>query len=92
MVKAKQQVTVALEPELGERLAKLEQEEGRSTEALVLAAVERYVEEQELERELADRWAEYKATGMAVPNEEVVEWLQSLGTDQEKPCPKPRRM
>jgi hypothetical protein len=31
---------------------------------------------------------EYKRTGNGVPHEQVREWLDSLGTDQPRPCPK----
>ena len=33
------------------------------------------------------RWEHYKETGESVSNEAMIEWLDSWGTEQEKPCP-----
>jgi predicted transcriptional regulator len=36
--------------------------------------------------------AEYDRTGMGVPADEVAAWLASLGTDNELPRPRPRKL
>ena len=33
------------------------------------------------------RWEAYKATGEVVQHDTVMEWLESWGADNEKPCP-----
>lgn len=38
------------------------------------------------------RWAEYQRTGEAVPWEEVRAWMESWGTPDELPPPKPRKL
>jgi len=32
-------------------------------------------------QETSDRWEEYRTNGKIVPNDEVLEWLDSWGTD-----------
>ncbi|MDY6781691.1 MAG: hypothetical protein SW833_03910 [Cyanobacteriota bacterium] len=34
------------------------------------------------------RWEEYQRTGRAIDHDKVVEWLDSIGTKCELPCPK----
>jgi hypothetical protein len=34
------------------------------------------------------RLQRYRETGHAIPHEEVMAWLESIGTDSELPCPK----
>jgi hypothetical protein len=38
------------------------------------------------------RWAEFQRTGEAVPWEEVHAWMESWGTPEELPPPKPRKL
>jgi hypothetical protein len=40
----------------------------------------------------ARRLADYNATGEGVPWDEVRAWMQSWGTSQELPAPKPRKL
>lgn len=35
------------------------------------------------------RWERYLSTGDAIAHDAVVEWLDSIGTDAERPCPSP---
>lgn len=36
--------------------------------------------------------AEYERDGMAIPGEEILAWLRSIGTDNELPRPLPRKV
>ena len=38
------------------------------------------------------RWAEYQRTGEGVPWEEIRAWMQSWGTPEELPPPRPRKL
>ena len=54
-------------------------------------AIADYVDQQEhfLREKMEEnaRWEAYKATGEHIPNDVVMDWLDSVGTDDEKPCP-----
>ncbi|MEQ1790130.1 MAG: CopG family transcriptional regulator, partial [Rickettsiales bacterium] len=47
--------------------------------------------EEEIERrnqEAAEAWQKYQKTGEFVSNQDMIAWLDTWGTDREKPCPK----
>ena len=82
---------VRLDDQLESRLAALAAKTHRSKSYLAKEALKRYLEEEERkqrENELSmARWKEYQETGETVSNDEMTEWLESWGSDQEKPCP-----
>lgn len=82
---------VRLDEQLESRLAALAEKTHRSKSYLAKEALTRYIEEEERkqrENELTmARWEEYQETGETVSNDDMIEWLDSWGTDQEKPCP-----
>lgn len=82
---------VRLDEELEKRLNTLAAKTNRSKSFLAKEALTRYVEEEERkqrENELTmARWEEYQETGETVNNEDMMDWLDSWGTDEEKPCP-----
>ena len=82
---------VRLDKQLESRLNALAAKTQRSKSFLAKEALTRYVEEEERkqrENELAmARWEEYQETGETDNNEDMVDWLDSWGTDEEKPCP-----
>ena len=82
---------IKLDEETRNRLQTLGQKIDRSPHWLMKTAIEHYLEEQERywqEREEdMKRWQDYQLTGDAVPHSEVSEWLASIGTDDERPCP-----
>ena len=43
---------------------------------------------EEMRQEDMQRWENYLRTGHSIPQEQVAEWLASIGTDHELPCPK----
>lgn len=82
---------VRLDKELEDRLNALAEESQRSKSYLTKEALTRYIEEEE--RKLREnkltlaRWQEYQETGETISNQTVTEWLESWGSEQEKPCP-----
>ena len=82
---------VRLDEQLENRLNALAAKTHRSKSFLAKEALTRYIEEEERkqrENELTmARWEEYQETGETVNNKEMMDWLDSWGTDEEKPCP-----
>lgn len=82
---------VRLDEQLEQRLTALAEKTHRSKSYLAKEALLRYLdaeETKEREKHLAlARWEQYQETGELVSNEAMVDWLDSWGTDQEKPCP-----
>ena len=82
---------VRLDEQLENRLNALAQKTRRSKSFIAKEALTRYIEEEERkqrENELTlARWEEYQETGETISNESMAEWLESWGTEQEKPCP-----
>jgi predicted transcriptional regulator len=39
-------------------------------------------------RESESRWQRYQQTQQGIPHDRVVQWLDSVGTENELPCPK----
>jgi predicted transcriptional regulator len=82
---------IRLDEQLEKRLAVLAEKTQRSKSFVAKEALIRYIEEEERkqrENELTvARWEEYQETGEVVSNDAMVDWLDSWGTEQEKPCP-----
>ena len=82
---------VRLDEDLENRLAALAAKTQRSKSFLAKEALTRYIEVEERkqrENELTmARWEEYQETGETVSNDAMMEWLESWGDEQEKPCP-----
>jgi predicted transcriptional regulator len=82
---------VRLDEQLEKRLSALAEKTQRSKSFLAKVALTRYIEDEERkqrENELTmARWNEFQETGEAVSNESIVNWRESWGTEQEKPCP-----
>jgi RHH-type transcriptional regulator, rel operon repressor / antitoxin RelB len=80
--------SVRLRPDTKQRLAKLAEASGRSSNFLIGDAVEAYVEDQE--RVQAEIRAALKEadSGHYIPHEAMKAWLLSWGTDHELPPPR----
>jgi len=82
---------VRLDQQLENRLNALAQKTRRSKSFIAKEALIRYIgEEERKQREnglTLARWGEYQETGETISNESMVEWLESWGAEQEKPCP-----
>jgi len=83
---------VRLGEQLESRLSALAKKTQRSKSYLAKQALTRYIEEEERKQYENDltlaRWEEYQETGEVLTNASMEKWLNSWGTDQEKPCPK----
>lgn len=82
---------VRLDKELEQRLAALAEKADRSKSYLAKEALRRYIEQEEAKayekQETRDRWERYQETAEVVSNDSVMTWLDSWGSDNEKPCP-----
>jgi len=82
---------VRLDEQLENRLNALAKKSQRSKSFLAKEALVRYIEAEELKQREDEltvaRWEEYQETGETISHKSMVEWLETWGTDQEKPCP-----
>lgn len=82
---------IRLDKQLESRLAALAEKTQRTKSFLAKEALTRYIEDEERkqhENELTlARWEEYQETGETVSHDDMTQWLESWGTDQEKQCP-----
>ncbi|MDZ7783918.1 MAG: CopG family transcriptional regulator [Halioglobus sp.] len=82
---------VRLGEQLEKRLSALAAKKQRSKSFIAKEALTRYIEDEERkqrENELTlARWNEFQETGESISNESMMNWLESWGTEQEKPCP-----
>ena len=85
-------MTVRLKPEVRERLDALARDTKRGTSNLASEAIETYVNLNGWQvAHIKAALAEDEAGGPAVPHEEVMQWIQSWGTDRELPRPQPKK-
>ncbi len=84
-------LTLEFDEETSARLELARRRREVSLEDLVRDALADFLEREEAStNEFAEdnaRWAEYKTTGRSIPNDDVIRWLRSFGTDDEVPCP-----
>lgn len=82
---------VRLSEQLEIRLTALSEKTHRSKSYIAKEALKRYLGEQENKehekQQTLARWEHYQETGETVNNGVMMEWLDSWGTEQEKPCP-----
>ena len=82
---------IRIDESLEHRLDALALRTQRSKSFLAKAALLRYIEEEERKQYENDltvaRWEEYQETGETISHEAMTNWLESWGTDVEKPCP-----
>lgn len=83
--------SVKLEPELKARVQKLALARKRTSHWLMKEAIEQYITREEVReaehRDAVQSWEHYQATGLHVTGDEAIEWLETWGTDNEKPTP-----
>lgn len=83
---------VKLDVAMHTRLKALGERKDRSPHWLMRTAIEEYVvREEAAERERLEdmeRWQRYQLTGHAISHDEAMAWLDSVGGDNELPCPK----
>lgn len=84
--------TLTLDDELEARIEKLAEERGQSADVLVRDAVSQYVDRVEKARahflrEADESWEDFQRTGLHLTGEEVLAWLETWGTEDEKDLP-----
>ena len=83
---------IKLDESIRDRLQALGERAERSPHWLMKTAINQYLDEQERYWQERDedmaRWKEYQMTGEAVSHGDVTKWLDSIGTDEELPCPR----
>jgi predicted transcriptional regulator len=85
-------ISARIDRKLSERLARGARQVKRSKSSLVALAIENYLEIQAQDLALIKYTRDAVRAGEpTVPNEEVMRWLKSWGTENELPMPSARR-
>lgn len=84
-------LAVKLDEDTRRRLQALGSLRDRSPHWLMRTAIMEYLDREETyereKREDQERWDRYALTGEAVSYDAVMDWLDSIGSDAERPCP-----
>ena len=87
----KSPIAIKLAENERERLGRLAEIKKRSPHWLAKEAISQYLDREEaiehFKQETVARWEEYRQTGKTVPNDVVMDWLDSWGTDKESKPP-----
>ncbi len=85
-------MTVRLKPEVSEKLAALAHDMKRSKAYLAGEAIEAYVDLNAWQiAHIREALKEDASSDFGVPHEQVVQWMESWGTDDELPMPQPKK-
>jgi predicted transcriptional regulator len=77
-------LTVRLSPELIAKLGLLARDMGRDPAAVAIMAIETYIDAWQVQR-IREALDEDQSGTPGVPHEEVMQWLESWGTENELP-------
>lgn len=84
-------VSLKLEQAEHERLKSLAEARHRKPHFLMKEAIRQYLDREELresfKREALASWKDYKETGKHLTGDQVTEWLETWGSDQEQALP-----
>lgn len=84
--------SLKIEDTLKGRVQHLASQRRRSAHWIMLEAIQQYVEREEarenFKQEALASWASYQETGQHLTGQEVRAWLNTWGTEDEKPVPK----
>lgn len=82
---------VRLDPEMEQRLTVLASKTKRTKSYLAKEALRIYINRLETEerrrQETLERWEAYEQSGESVSHEDIADWLDSWGADEERTCP-----
>jgi predicted transcriptional regulator len=88
---AVQTLSVKLDHAMRERLQHLAEARQRTPHWVMRQAIEQYVEREEkrqaFRQDTLKAWEEYQETGLHVTGEEVMDWLETWGDNNEKAAP-----
>lgn len=83
--------SIKLDPGMKERVERLAEARDRSAHWVMKRAIEDYVEREErrenFARESREALEEYRATGLHLTHEEVMDWLERRSRGEEVPLP-----
>jgi predicted transcriptional regulator len=83
---------LVLDDDIKDRLQKLADARQKNAAELAAVAIEQYIErEEDFEREVADRLAEFDRTGLHLTNEEAMQWMDRLAAGENPKLPEPHR-
>ena len=84
-------VAIKIDLETKERVKRLADARHRTPHWLMREAIRQYVEREEkreaFHQDAIRAWSEYQETGLYVTGDEVFEWLETWGEENEKPAP-----
>ena len=84
-------VSVKLDADMKARVEHLAENRKRSSHWMMREAIREYVEREEkrvaLQQEALRAWEEHQTSGLHVTGDEVVNWLESWGSENEKAAP-----
>ena len=85
-------MSIKLEPATRERLNAIAERHKRSAHAIARDAITAYIEVEDdrdaLNRDAVAAWNHYQETGLHIAAGEVESWIESWGTETERPAPK----
>jgi len=85
-------IAVKINDKIKERLKALSKIKKRSAHWMMCEAIHQYVDREEklesFRRDAVNAWEEYQRTDLHVTGDEIVDWLNTWGTDNEKDAPK----
>jgi predicted transcriptional regulator len=86
-----QSTSIKLDPEMKDRVQALATSRKRTAHWLMKEAIEQYVTREEkrasFRRDAELAWEDYQKTGLHLTGDEVIAWLKTWGTPDEKPMP-----
>ncbi len=84
-------VAIKIDQKTKERYKNLAQIKDRSSHWMMREAINQYVDREEkresFRQDAVNSWNEYQETGLHVTGDEVIKWLNTWGTDDEKDEP-----
>ena len=84
-------VAIKIDQKTKERYKNLAQIKDRSSHWMMREAINQYVDKEEkresFRQDAVNSWNEYQETGLHVTGDEVIKWLNTWGTDDEKDEP-----
>lgn len=87
---SKRHLSVRVKPELGDKIGELAAAIDRPRSYVVEKAIEEYVDREAWQIEAIKKGIAAADAGLLVPHAEVEAWVESWGTSNELPQPKPR--
>ena len=84
-------VSIKIDQKTKERYKKLARIKDRSAHWMMREAINQYVDREEkresFRQDAVNSWNEYQETGLHATGDEVIQWLNTWGTDDEKDAP-----